>query len=252
MLRRINIIPEIEVPDSGPDECIVVKMSDDQMPFKMEPVNHEDTVREALTNLLLDPNDVVQCIRKCMGRGCYIEEEAIQLISEAAQYRLHEIVEELVNVATFRVRNLDNLDALLEEESSNVLGNKSEMATLSESDSSTTKETTYSNTDTSDITSNSDLASNRSINEAEYESEQMEIHVDEQQQPIEGTAAGETAPKFTHLGRIYSAAEREPGKIYQRIIRVNTDDLHLVAYENKFSFGPLISFKLATRSFTAQ
>ncbi|VDM54619.1 unnamed protein product [Angiostrongylus costaricensis] len=66
----------------------------------------ENTFTESLSDLFLHPYGMLASIQKCMGTSFYVEEEALQLISYAAENHIREILIEMTDVAAHRVKGL--------------------------------------------------------------------------------------------------------------------------------------------------
>lgn len=60
----------------------------------------------ALESALLRPPDIMSRITQCMNEMCYVDEEVLVLISDAAEYRLREILGELAVLAEHRMEPL--------------------------------------------------------------------------------------------------------------------------------------------------
>ncbi|RCN24416.1 hypothetical protein ANCCAN_29887, partial [Ancylostoma caninum] len=60
----------------------------------------------ALESALLRPPDIMSRITQCMNEMCYVDEEVLVLISDAAEYRLREIIGELAILAEHRMEPL--------------------------------------------------------------------------------------------------------------------------------------------------
>ncbi|WKX92281.1 hypothetical protein Q1695_010369 [Nippostrongylus brasiliensis] len=57
----------------------------------------------ALDSALLRPPDIMSRITQCMNEMCYVDEEVLVLISDAAEYRLREVIGELAILAEHRM-----------------------------------------------------------------------------------------------------------------------------------------------------
>ncbi|KJH42744.1 hypothetical protein DICVIV_11268 [Dictyocaulus viviparus] len=60
----------------------------------------------ALDSALLRPPDIMSRITQCMNEMCYVDEEVLVLISDAAEYRLRELIGELAVLAEHRIEPL--------------------------------------------------------------------------------------------------------------------------------------------------
>uniref|UniRef100_A0A1I7XPK0 TAFH domain-containing protein n=1 Tax=Heterorhabditis bacteriophora TaxID=37862 RepID=A0A1I7XPK0_HETBA len=95
---------------SGPGITIPPSVETMDDPGPCPPIHAEEDVIQvrqlqegALESALLRPPDIMKKITRRMNEACYVEEDVLTLISDAAEYRLRELLGELAVLAEHRV-----------------------------------------------------------------------------------------------------------------------------------------------------
>ncbi|KHJ94149.1 hypothetical protein OESDEN_05922 [Oesophagostomum dentatum] len=96
-----------QVPSDRADSVAAEPMDDTPAQHQEEEMIQVRQLQEgALDSALLRPPDIMSRITQCMNEMCYVDEEVLVLISDAAECRLREIIGELAILAEHRMEPL--------------------------------------------------------------------------------------------------------------------------------------------------